>query len=38
VAQKLSLATKLDDFTIPEFDFLAFADASGNIGKIGLAE
>ncbi len=38
VAQKLSLATKLDDFTIPEFDFTAFADASGNIGKIGLAE
>jgi hypothetical protein len=38
VAQKLSLATKLDDFTIPEFDFAAFADASGNIGKIGLAE
>ncbi len=38
VAQKLSLATKLDDFTIPEFDFSAFADASANIGKIGLAE
>jgi hypothetical protein len=38
VAQKLALATKLDDFTIPEFDFAAFADASGNIGKIGLAE
>lgn len=38
VAQKLSLATKLDDFTIPEFDFSAFADASGNLGKIGLVE
>lgn len=38
VAQKLSLATKLDDFTIPEFDFSAFADAAGNVGKIGLAE
>ncbi len=38
VAQKLSFATKVDDFTIPEFDFAAFADAAGNIGKIGLAE
>lgn len=38
VAQKLSLATKTDDFSIPEFDFSAFADASGTIGKIGLAE
>lgn len=39
VANKLSLATKLDDFTIPEFDFEAFADASGiNIGSINLSE
>ena len=38
VAQKLTLATKLEDFTIPEFDFSAFADAAGNIGKISLAE
>ncbi|HXP74620.1 MAG TPA: hypothetical protein VN823_10785 [Stellaceae bacterium] len=38
VADKLTLATKLEDFTIPEFDFMAFADAAGNLGKISLAE
>lgn len=39
VANKLSFATKLDDFMIPEFDFEAFADASGtNIGSINLSE
>lgn len=39
VANKLSFATKLDDFTIPEFDFEAFADSSGvNIGTINLSE
>lgn len=39
VANKLTLATKLDDFTIPEFDFEAFADASGTgIGTIALSE
>jgi hypothetical protein len=39
VANKLSLATKLDDFTIPEFDFEAFADSSGvNVGSINLSE
>lgn len=38
VAQKLTLATKLEDFTVPEFDFLAFADAAGNLGKISVAE
>jgi hypothetical protein len=31
IASKLSLATKLDDFTVPEFDFEGFADASGNV-------
>ena len=31
IASKLSLGTKLDDFMIPEFDFSAFADASGNV-------
>lgn len=30
ISTKLSLATKLDDFQIMEFDFSAFADASGN--------
>ncbi|HTS92237.1 MAG TPA: hypothetical protein VMG55_09575 [Stellaceae bacterium] len=38
VAQKLTLATKLEDFTVPEFDFMAFADAAGNLGKISVAE
>ena len=38
IAEKLTLATKLEDFTIPAFDFMAFADAAGNLGKISLAE
>lgn len=37
-ASKLSFATKLDDFTIPEFDYSAFADASNNIAYLSLAE
>lgn len=31
LSSKFSLSTKLDDFAIPEFDFDAFADASGNV-------
>lgn len=31
VGSKMSFATKQDDFTVPEFDFTAFADASGNV-------
>jgi hypothetical protein len=31
VASKFTLASKQEDFTIPEFDFTAFADASGNV-------
>lgn len=31
VSTKLSLATKLDDFAIPEFDFEGFEGASGNV-------
>ena len=31
LATKLSFATKLDDFMIPEFDFDAFADSNGNV-------
>ena len=31
IASKLTIATKLDDFAIPEFDFDAFADASGRV-------
>ncbi len=39
LSSKLSLATKLDDFLIPDFEFSAFADASGtNIGYIALSE
>jgi hypothetical protein len=33
-ASKLAIATKMDDYTIPEFDGSAFADASNTIGKI----
>jgi hypothetical protein len=35
---KMSMATKLDDFTIPEMDFDCFADSSNNVGTISLAE
>lgn len=35
---KLSMATKLDDFTIPEMDFDVFADPTGNIGTFTVAE
>lgn len=38
VATKLTRSTKLDDFTIPEFDFAAFADASGNLGVANLPQ
>lgn len=38
MSSKLSLVTKLEDFTIPAFDFQAFADAAGNIGTIYLEE
>lgn len=31
ISTKLTMATKLDDFMVPEFDFEAFADASGNV-------
>lgn len=38
VSNKLVLATKVEDFLVPELDFAAQADASGNIGSISLAE
>ncbi len=38
ISSKLSLPFKNDDFTVPEFDFDAFADASGNIGYVALTE
>jgi hypothetical protein len=37
IGAKLSLPTKIDDFTIHEFDFDAFADASGTIGYFSTA-
>ena len=38
MSSKLTLATKLEDFTIPSFDFQAFADAAGNIGTLSTDE
>lgn len=38
MSSKLSLTTKLEDFTIPAFDFEAFADASNTIGSFSLDE
>ena len=37
-ADKLSLPTKIDDWTIHEFDFSAFADSSGTIGYLSTVE
>lgn len=38
IGTKLAIATKIDDFLIPEFDFSGFADASNNVAYIGLSE
>lgn len=38
IAGKMAMATKLDDFTVPEVDFDCFVDSSGNVGTIGFAE
>lgn len=38
IAPKMNFNAKLDDYVVPEMDFSAFADASGNIGLISLAE
>lgn len=38
VSDKLSLATKMDDFMVPEFDFEAMANAAGSVGNLTLAE
>ena len=37
-ANKLSMPTKIDDWTISELDFMAFADASGTIGYLSTVE
>lgn len=38
MSSKLSLVTKLEDFTIPAFDFAAFADSANAIGSISVEE
>ncbi len=38
VSSKLSFQTKLEDFTMPEFDFSCYADASGNVMTWSFAE
>lgn len=38
VATKLSIATKLEDFVIPEFDFSAFVDDGNNLGKFSTTD
>lgn len=35
---KISLATKLDDFMVPEFDWSGQSDAAGNIGYLSWSE
>jgi hypothetical protein len=37
MSSKLTLASKLEDFTIPEMGFEAFANAANNIGEINTA-
>src|SRR3954447_21127914 len=37
-ATKLSLPTRIDDYEIQEFDFAAFADATGTIGTLSSSE
>lgn len=38
ISTKLGFSTKLDDFTVPEFDFEAFADNSGNVATWAVSE
>lgn len=38
ISSKLTIATKLDDFTLPEFAWESFADASGNVFSYSLSE
>ena len=37
MSSKLALASKLEDFNIPEMDFEAFANAANNIGEVNTA-
>lgn len=38
ISSKISIATKIEDFVIPDFDFKAFADASDTVGFISSSE
>jgi hypothetical protein len=38
ISSKLSFGTKLEDFSMPEFDFACFADASGDVMTWSFAE
>ena len=38
IAGKMAMATKLDDFMVPEMDFDIFANTSNNVGTISMAE
>lgn len=38
ISTKLGFSTKLDDFTVPEFDFEAFANSAGQVVTWGLSE
>lgn len=38
MSSKLTLATKLEDWTIPSFDFEAFCDSANVLGTFGLGE
>lgn len=37
-SSKLMMATKLDDFMLPDIDFAIYADAAGNVGTWSFAE
>lgn len=38
IAPKISIASKLEDYIMPEFDISIFADAAGNVGKLVFPE
>jgi hypothetical protein len=38
ISSKISFATKIEDFLVPDFDFKAFADASGTVGYLSSSE
>lgn len=38
VAEKLQIASKVEDFVLPEFDFQCFADASGRVMNINFPD